>query len=782
MGVRRFALIVIPFIALMLGSASSALCQEKPTNIVLVMTDNQGYFELECKGNPYLKTPNINDFAKQGVDFCNFHAENFCSPSRAALLTGRQPMRMGVHNTVGGVSLLDPDETTLADRLKSAGYRTGIFGKWHLGMSYPFHPSLRGFEEVFVHGGGGIGQLEDYAGNRHMNAHFQDNGSWVECRGFSTDVLFDRAMEFMDASRDQPFFCYIPTPAVHFPVEAEPKALARIRARGVREDDTNLSLLSMIENIDDNLGRLIKYLEARQLRENTLVIFMADQGVGDRGSPSPVWPGRDRQQDLGNAGEGKHRVFCMMQFPGIAVAGPNEALTCIRDICPTILDVCGVSQPDNLDGRSLIPLLKGNPRWQDERILVMQCPRGREREKWKHAAVKQGDWRLVSESRLYNVREDSLMQNDLSGEHPELTEKLNSAYEAFWQSLPAEEDLVQRHVLGSKFAPSTLLCAMDWREGGSPWNSGALRDGFRGQGSWFVEVEQAGTYRFTLCRTMKETPLPLRAIEGTVSIGPVSASTRISEDSSQCVVEIDLEPGAFALKTELLGHSGSDDTWGANFVYVDLIQPKKRLPRVLIIGDSISLGYTPIVQGMLIDEVEIVRPPNANGGWINCEGTQRGIEMIDDWLSRGEFDLIHFNFGLHDLKHVDPKTGRNSTNEDDPQQSDPGQYEQNLRQIVAKLTKTNAKLIFATTTPYPDRPGGPLRRADQPKIYNAIARKIMEQNNIAVNELHELVLPRMDELLLPNNVHFRPSGNLALAKQVAHKITGALRNLEAAKK
>ena len=115
-------------------------------------------------------------------------------------MTRRQPKRMIINNTVGGVSLLDPGETTLADRLKQAGYRTGIFGKWHLGMSYPFHPSLRGFDEVYVHGGGGIGQLEDYAGNRHMDAHFQQNGKWIESSGFSSDVLFDRAMEFIEES------------------------------------------------------------------------------------------------------------------------------------------------------------------------------------------------------------------------------------------------------------------------------------------------------------------------------------------------------------------------------------------------------------------------------------------------------------------------------------------------------------------------------------------------------------------------------------------------------
>lgn len=201
----------------------------------------------------------------------------------------------------------------------------------------------------------------------------------------------------------------------------------------------------------------------------------------------------------------------------------------------------------------------------------------------------------------------------------------------------------------------------------------------------------------------------------------------------------------------------------------------KPLPQVLIIGDSISLGYTPVLQGMLHGEMEITRPPNQNGGWINCEGTKRGVTLIDDWLALGQFDVIHFNFGLHDLKHVHPETGRNSNNPEHPQQSTPEEYGTNLKKIVAKLKATGAKLIFATTTPYPDKPGGPLRRANQPAIYNKIATQIMHANGIAINDLHAFTQPRMDELLLPNNVHFRPSANIELATQVAKIIRQALR-------
>lgn len=197
---------------------------------------------------------------------------------------------------------------------------------------------------------------------------------------------------------------------------------------------------------------------------------------------------------------------------------------------------------------------------------------------------------------------------------------------------------------------------------------------------------------------------------------------------------------------------------------------KENLPQVLIIGDSISMGYTPVLQGMLYGKVDITRPPNSGGGWINCEGTKRGVEMIDEWLALGDFDVIHFNFGLHDLKHVQPDSGRNSNDPSHPQQSNLKQYDANLRLIVAKLKATGAKLIFATTTPYPDNPGGPLRRANQPLKYNKVALKIMKENGIDVNDLHGFTLPRMDELLLPNNVHFRPEANLELAQEVANSI------------
>ena len=196
----------------------------------------------------------------------------------------------------------------------------------------------------------------------------------------------------------------------------------------------------------------------------------------------------------------------------------------------------------------------------------------------------------------------------------------------------------------------------------------------------------------------------------------------------------------------------------------------KKLPNVLILGDSISMGYTKIVQKMLEGKAHVYRPTNAKGKFLNCQGTTLGIQKIDTWLSGKEWDVIHFNFGLHDLKHVDPITGKNSSNSKDPQQANKRAYKKNMLQIVRKLKLTEAKLIFATTTPFPDKPHGPHRRANQPKKYNKIALKIMKKNNIKINNLHDFCLPQLDQLQQPNNVHFTEIGSKALAKQVTSLI------------
>ena len=200
------------------------------------------------------------------------------------------------------------------------------------------------------------------------------------------------------------------------------------------------------------------------------------------------------------------------------------------------------------------------------------------------------------------------------------------------------------------------------------------------------------------------------------------------------------------------------------------------LPNVLILGDSISIGYTELVRELLKDQANVLRPMKENGKPMNCQGTTYGLKHIDAWLAASEWNVIHFNFGLHDLKHVDPETGRNSTNPDHPQQAGLKEYEKNLEQIVKKLKAISARLIFATTTPFPDKPQGPLRRSDQAEKYNKVALKIMKKNDIIINDLYAYVLPRMEELQKPNNVHFTSKGSEFLAEKVAWEIRRLLKS------
>jgi hypothetical protein len=194
------------------------------------------------------------------------------------------------------------------------------------------------------------------------------------------------------------------------------------------------------------------------------------------------------------------------------------------------------------------------------------------------------------------------------------------------------------------------------------------------------------------------------------------------------------------------------------------------LPNVLIIGDSISIGYTPFVREMLKHRANVMRPMLENGKPENCSGTTKGVENIDRWIGDIKWEVIHFNFGLHDIKHVDPVTGEGSNNPKHPQQAPLKQYKENIEIIVEKLKATGAKIIFATTTPYPDEVTGPIRKPGMPAKYNQAAIKIMNKNNVIINDLYAFMLPRMNELQLPNNVHFTEEGSFELAKKVAERI------------
>ncbi|MBL7645796.1 MAG: sulfatase-like hydrolase/transferase [Candidatus Hydrogenedentes bacterium] len=248
----------------------------KPPNILLIMTDDQGYGDLSCLGSPHIETPHLDALHAESTRLSNFHVSPTCAPTRAALLTGRYNNRVGVWHTIMGRSILRRGEVTMADYFSDAGYKTGIFGKWHLGDNYPYRPQERGFQECLVHGGGGVGQAPDFWGNDYFDDTYLHNGAPKPFKGYCTDVWFENAARFIEAHRDKPFFCYLPTNAPHSPYRVAPEYSQPFKDKGLSDDQANFH--GMVQNIDDNVGRMLKRLNELNLTEKI--------GVGKAGHPA----------------------------------------------------------------------------------------------------------------------------------------------------------------------------------------------------------------------------------------------------------------------------------------------------------------------------------------------------------------------------------------------------------------------------------------------------------------------------------------------------------------
>jgi arylsulfatase A-like enzyme len=510
------ALLLAPLAALQ--AAETAQTVSKP-NVIIVLTDDQGYGDLSVTGNPILKTPNMDRLAREGVQFTNFHVDSYCTPTRSALMTGRYSHRVGGWGTVNGRNMLRDDEVTMADVFRHNGYRTGHFGKWHLGTNYPYRPIDRGFDEWLGHGDGGTGCTTDYWGNDRVNDHYIRNGRWEEQsrRGFEGDVFFDAAMQFIRENKGRPFFTYLAVYNPHNPCSIpEPKPAESYQGKDVPGD-----FFTTIARIDQNVGRLRQFLKEEGLADNTLLLFLTDNGTaqGER-----VFNAKMRGRK-GSPYDGGHRVPCFLHWPagGFKMPSTVDRLTAHLDLLPTLVDLCALKlpKPAKFDGVSLKPLL-ANPRadWP-ERIIVMGAPHNHvgpnapPPEFGRGCAVMTGRWRLVNDRELYDMAGDPGQCHDIAQDTPEVVDQLRSAYRKYWADVSVNDPGWRgRPILGTKYAPEVDLCAEDWftTKGNCPWNQAAVAGGAAAFGRWPARFAEAGKYRIEVRRWPRELQAPIAGV------------------------------------------------------------------------------------------------------------------------------------------------------------------------------------------------------------------------------------------------------------------------------
>ena len=442
---------------------------ENHPNVILIITDDQGFGDFGFTGNPHVKTPVLDNFAKQSIRFNNFYVCPVSAPTRAGLMTGRYSLRTGVRDTYNGGAMMAPSEVTIAEMLKEAGYATGIFGKWHLGDNYPMRPCDQGFDESLIHLAGGMGQPGDITTWPRGDSSYFDpvlwhNGKQKKYDGYCSDIFTSNAVDFLEKNRDRPFFCYLAFNAPHTPLQVPERYLNMYRdtdpSRGFESDNRSLPQMSekdsedarrvyaMVSNIDDNIGMLLKKLQDLDIADNTVVIFMTDNGpqqkrynAGMRGLKSSVY-------------RGGVRVPFWLSYPALKRGNVEiEANAANIDVLPTLADICNVKVPAGrkIDGVSLITFIKGIKE-KESRSLFYYWTR-HSPELYNNIALQKGRYKLVGNTEynspankfeLYDLENDPYEQKNIVKDDPERAEEMKKELDLIFMELAVSENLSER--------------------------------------------------------------------------------------------------------------------------------------------------------------------------------------------------------------------------------------------------------------------------------------------------------------------------------------------------
>lgn len=541
-------------------------------NVILIMTDDLGYGDISAHGNPVLKTPALDRLHEQSIRFTDFHVASKCTPTRGQLMTGIDAMRNGATRVCQGRSLPQAHLKMMPQYFADAGYATGMFGKWHLGDSYPYQPRFRGFQEVVTFRAWGITSLADYWGNDYFDPVLMHNGVDKPYQGYCTDIFFREAMKWIEtcAHEGKPFFVYIPTNTPHVPEQVAKEYAEPYRGQfqGKVLPD---AFYGMNANIDENIGRLDAFLQAKGLRDNTILIFLSDNGTQNRNAVQIFNAGmRDRK---GSVVEGGHRVPLFVRW----VAGKLKhgtdisELTTVQDLLPTLMDLCALNGDRSaLDGISLAGLLKGTQAALPQRTVVSQI--GYTCDKWDQAVVMKGKWRLLREKRkkglaLYNIADDPHQDNNVYNRFPDVAQAMTAHYNEWYSTVrPLWEE--ERYItIGTDHENPLTLYSNDW-QGDYCDNPKGLKDG-KAKGYWDLIVDRDGTYDIELRRWPEESGKSLTdSYDGKSKVGaiPVAGARLRVSDFDQMIVtkpqdsfvrfSVNLKEGKTALTGDLLDAKG----------------------------------------------------------------------------------------------------------------------------------------------------------------------------------------------------------------------------------
>lgn len=582
-------------------------------NVIIVITDDQGYGDLACHGNPVAQTPHLDQLHAESVRLTDFHVAPMCTPTRGQMLTGLDAARNGAVNVSSGRTLLRADLPTMADLFRAGGYSTGLFGKWHLGDNYPYRPQDRGFDECLWFPSSHISSVPDYWENDYFDDVYhhadQNKSERKRYEGYCTEVFFQEGMAWMrqQVEAEQPFFAFLPTNAPHYPWWVPTEDREAIEASFAENEDSLPALepderaklirfLAMIRNVDTHVGELRAFLQELAIERNTILIFMTDNGstfgpiyynAGMRGGKVTLW-------------EGGHRVPFFMHWPDGNLGEPRDidGLTQVQDMLPTLMDLCGLALPNSmsLDGMSLAPALRGEAPPPEERMLFINYSRMPRLDyptpdspsilRREGAAVLWKRWRLLERKELYDLERDPAQTTNVIDQHPGIAQQMQAALDRWWQEVEPRANEVQYIIIGSDEENPMMLTACEWMDVFVDQQR-QIRWAERRNSYWHLDVERAGTYDFELRRWPAESELTLReacpatqfvdgqADEGValpiagarMMIGRELHTQSLAEEAHAALFTVELDVGPTLLHTWFDDES-NQPICGAYYVYV----------------------------------------------------------------------------------------------------------------------------------------------------------------------------------------------------------------------